>query len=243
MLWAGQSLSQVGTEVSQLAVPLLAVTVLAATPVQMGVLTAAKTAAFLLVGLPVGAWTDRVRRRPVMIGADLARMALLATIPVAWWLGVLTLAQLVVVALLVGLATLFFDVADQSFLPALVGRSGLVEGNAKLEASRAAAHTGGPALAGALVQLVGAAAAVAADAVSYLVSVVFLSRIRPGRALRSAAPDVDCAPKSARVWVTCCATRCSARSPRARAPRTSSAECGRRWSRCSWPGSWRCRPG
>jgi MFS family permease len=179
LLWTGETVSQVGTQVGLVALPLLAATVLGATPWEMGVLTAAETAAFLLVGLPAGALLDRVRRRPVMVAADVVRAALLLTVPVAWWLGVLTFAQLVVVALLAGVATVFFDVGYQSILPSVVGRAGLVEGNGKLESTRAAAHAAGPALGGGLVQLAGAANALLADAVSFLASAAALARMAP----------------------------------------------------------------
>lgn len=167
--------------------PLLAVRTLHASTFQVGLLTAAETAAFLLVGLPAGAWVDRMRRRPVLVAADVGRALLLASVPAAWWSGVLTMAQLYAVVLLVGLLTVFFDVAAQSFLPALVGRPGLVEGNAKLEIPHAAADAAGPALGGGLVQVVTAPVAVLADAVSYVVSATLLAGIRtvegrPGRA-------------------------------------------------------------
>jgi MFS family permease len=187
LLWCGETVSQVGTMVSHLALPLLAATVLGATPWEMGLLVAAERGAFLLVGLPAGVLLDRVRRRPVMIAADLVRFALFASIPLAWALDVLTFAQLLVVALLGSVATVFFDVGYQSILPAVVGRAGLVEGNVKLESTRAAAEAAGPALGGGLVQLVGAAAAVLLDAVSYLVSAAFLARMRSRETV--AAPD------------------------------------------------------
>ncbi len=194
LLWSGETVSQVGTMISHLALPLLAATMLGATPWEMGLLVAAERAGFLLVGLPAGALMDRLPRRPVMIAADLVRFALFASIPVAWWLGVLTFAQLVAVALLGGVATVFFDVGYQSVLPAVVGRGGLVGGNAKLESTRAAAEAAGPALGGGLVQLAGAALAVLLDALSYLVSAAFLARMRtvevvatrdPARSLRA----------------------------------------------------------
>jgi MFS family permease len=178
LLWGGETVSHIGTQVSMLALPLVAITLLDATPLQMGVLTMAETLAFLLVGLPAGAWLDRMRRRPVMLAADLMRALLLASIPLAWWLDMLTLAQLVVVGLLVGLATVFFDVAYQSYLPSLVGRELLVEGNGKLESTRALAHIGGPALGGGLVQLLGATMAVVIDSISYLLSGAALRAIR-----------------------------------------------------------------
>jgi MFS family permease len=193
LLWTGETVSQVGTMVGQLAVPLVAATALAATPWEMGLLTAATTAAFLVVGLPAGALLDRVRRRPVMIAADLARFALLGSLPLAWWLDLLSFGQLLVVALLGGVATVFFDVAYQSVLPSVVGREGLVDGNTKLESTRAGAHAAGPALGGGLVQLVGAANAVLLDAVSFLISAAALARMRApeqapprsGRSLRT----------------------------------------------------------
>ena len=194
LLWSGETVSQVGTMVSHLALPLLAATALGASAWEMGLLVAAERGAFLLVGLPAGVLLDRVRRRPVMIAADLVRFVLFASIPLAWALGVLTFGHLLVVALLGGVATVYFDVGYQSVLPAVVGRAGLVEGNAKLESSRAAAEAAGPAVGGGLVQLVGAATAVLLDAVTYLVSAAFLVRMHtheevpardPARSLRA----------------------------------------------------------
>ncbi|MFI9386914.1 MFS transporter [Kutzneria sp. NPDC052558] len=177
-LWTGDTLSQFGASIGQFAVPALAVTQLAATPFEVGALTAAETAAFLLVGLPAGVLVDRLRRRPLMLRTDFCRFALLLTIPVAWWLHVLTVGQLIVVALLVGLLTVFFDVAYQSYLPSLVGREHIVEGNAKLQVSQSAAQVSGPALSGLLVQAVGAATSVLATAFGFLASALFLLRIR-----------------------------------------------------------------
>jgi MFS family permease len=193
LLWTAETVSEVGTMVTRLALPLLAATVLGATPWEMGLLAAATTAAFLLVGLPAGALLDRVPRRPVMIAADLVRFALFGWIPLAWWLGVLTFWQVLLVALLGGVATVFFDVGYQSILPSVVGREGLVEGNTKLESTRACAEAAGPALGGFLVQLAGAANAVLVDAISYLLSAVALARMkvretvaeRTGRSLRA----------------------------------------------------------
>jgi Transmembrane secretion effector len=178
LLWSGETVSEVGSSVGRIALPLLAVTTLAATPWQMGLLTAAETAAFLLVGLPAGVLLDRVRRRPVMIGADVVRCLLFASVPLAAWAGVLTLTQVLVVALLAGVATVLFDVGYQSILPSVVGREHLVEGNGRLESTRAAAETGGPALGGALVQAVGASVAIVSDAMSYLVSAAALLALR-----------------------------------------------------------------
>jgi MFS family permease len=178
LLWGGESVSELGSQVSLLAIPLLAVRTLHATAFEMGLLTAASTAAFLIVGLPAGVWVDRVRRRRLMIGADLGRVLALGSIPIAAAVGRLTLAQLFVVTLVSGVLTVFFDVAYQSYLPALVGREHLVEGNAKLTGSAEVAAVAGPGAAGALVQAVGSSAAVAVDSVTFLVSAMAVGAIR-----------------------------------------------------------------
>jgi MFS family permease len=178
LLWGGETVSELGSQVSLLAIPLLAVRTLHATTFEMGLLTAASTAAFLVVGLPAGVWVDRMRRRRVMIVADLGRVLALGSVPVAYALGGLTLAQLFVVTLVSGILTVFFDVAYQSYLPSLVGREHLVEGNAKLTGSAQVAAVAGPSVAGGLVQAIGGAAAVAADAVSFLASAAAVTAIR-----------------------------------------------------------------
>ncbi|MFD5095334.1 MFS transporter [Amycolatopsis thailandensis] len=177
-LWAGDTASQVGAFAGHTVIPLLAATVLAATPFEMGLLTAAETIAFLIIGLPAGVWVDRMRRRTLMLRADFVRAALLFTIPLAWWAGVLSLPQLLVVATLVGVATVFFDVAYQSYLPSLVGREHLLEGNAKLQASQSVAFLTGPGVGGGLVQLAGAANAVLMTGAGFLTSALCLLRIR-----------------------------------------------------------------
>jgi len=177
-LWAGDTASQFGVFVGNTAVPLLAVVTLAATPFEMGLLTAAETLAFLLIGLPAGVWVDRLRRRRVMLTADFTRFALLLSVPVSWWAGVLTLAQLLVVVLVVGIATVFFDIAYQSYLPSLVGREHLLEGNAKLQAVQSTAQVAGPSAAGVLVQLVNAANTVLVTSLGFLTSALCLLRIR-----------------------------------------------------------------
>ena len=178
LLWAGQTISELGSSVTTTAMPLLAALVLAATPFEMGLLTAAPTVAFLVIGLPAGVWVDRMRRRSLMLRADLGRAVLLLSVPVAWWLGILTMAQLIVVGLLAGVLTVFFDVAYQSYLPALISREQLVDGNGKLQATAEIAAVSGPAIGGGLTQWAGAANAILLDAISYLVSVVSLLRIR-----------------------------------------------------------------
>jgi len=185
LLWGGQSVSEVGSQVTTLAFPLVAVEVLGASAFEVGVLTACSTAAFLLMGLPAGAWVDRLRRRRVMMAADLGRMAAVGSIPVAYALGGLTLVQLYVTALAAGILTVFFDVAYQSYLPGLVGPERLVEGNAKLAGSAQVAQVAGPSMAGVLVQTLGGPVAVAVDAASFLVSSLTLATI----ATPEAAPD------------------------------------------------------
>lgn len=178
LLFTADTISQVGTQVTLLALPLVAVLTLDATALEVGVLAACETAAFLLVGLPAGALVDRLRRRGTMIVADVVRAVLLASVPLAWWTGTLHMPQLYVVGLLCGVCTVFFDVAYQSYLPFLVGKERLVEGNARLEMVRSTSQIGGPTVAGGLVKLVGGPIAIATDAASYLVSALFLWRIR-----------------------------------------------------------------
>ncbi len=177
-LWAGETVSLFGSQVTMLALPLAAVLLLGAGPVEMGLLTAAGYLPFLLIGLVAGVWVDRCRRRPILIAANLGRALLLTTIPLAALFDVLRIEQLYVVVFAVGFLTVFFDVAYTAYLPALVDRDQLVEGNAKLEVSRSTAQIAGPGAAGALVQLVGGALAIAVDALSYLASAAILWRIK-----------------------------------------------------------------
>ncbi|MBW3668237.1 MAG: MFS transporter [Actinobacteria bacterium] len=188
-LWAGQAVSQLGSQITLLALPLVAIRTLHASAFEVGVLAAAETAPFLVVGLPAGVWIDGWRRRPVLVVSDVGRAAVLATVPLAFALGVLTMVQLYVVALLTGVLTVFFDVAYQSYLPALVPRAQLVEGNSRLELSRSAAQVMGPGVGGVLVQLVRAPMAVAADSLSFLVSALFIRGIRTQEAPPAAADD------------------------------------------------------
>jgi MFS family permease len=184
-LWAGDTISQLGTMVTMIALPLLAIKVLHATPFEVGLLTACETLAFLLVGLPSGAWVDRMRRRNVLIVNDVARALLLGSLPLAAWLDVLTLPQVYLVTLAVGVCTVFFDVAYQSYLPHLVGREHLVEGNAKLQGSQSVSQVAGPSVGGFLVQAVTAPYAILLDAASYLWSAGWILAI--GR--REPKPD------------------------------------------------------
>jgi len=177
-LWAGQTVSVLGDQVSALALPLCAVLTLHASAAQMGLLSAMVWAPHLAFSMAAGAWVDRrVGRRNLLVAMDLARAAALATIPVAYWLGGLTIAQLYVIAFLVGSLTVMFDVANSAFFSLVVPRQHVVDAQAKLSTSRSASSIAGPALAGLLVQALRAPVALLADALSFVGSAFFLSRI------------------------------------------------------------------
>ncbi len=176
--WAGDTVSQFGSQISLLAIPLLAAIILDATPLQMGILSAAGTLPALLVGLFVGVWVDRFRRRPIMIAADLGRAAIIFVIPVTSLLGWLNMHVLVAVSLIAGSLTIFFDISYLSYLPSLVHRERLVEANSKLQSTASLAQVAGPGLAGGLVALITAPFALLVDAGSFLVSAFFLHRIQ-----------------------------------------------------------------
>ena len=177
-LWVGETISLFGSQFTFLALPLIAALTLQASPAEMGILTAVETAPFLLIGLFAGVWVDRRRKRPLLIAGDLGRALLLGTIPLAAFAGVLSINQLYVVGFLVGICTVFFDVAYQSYLPALVNREQLVEGNSKLEVSRSVAQLSGPGIAGVVIQLLTAPLAIILDVLSFLISGLFLGLIR-----------------------------------------------------------------
>ncbi|HEX5506174.1 MAG TPA: MFS transporter [Thermomicrobiales bacterium] len=193
-LWAGQTVSLFGSQVTSLALPLVAVLTLGASPAEMGLLRACQTLPPLLLGVFVGAWVDRLRRRPILLGADLGRAACLALIPLAAALGLLRIELLYGVGFLAGALKVWFDITYFSYLPALVERERLIDANGKLETSFSAATIGGPGLAGALVQLVTAPFAIVLDAASFLVSALSLALIR--------APEPPPAPRARarRLW-------------------------------------------
>ena len=176
-LWIADTVSQFGTQISAFAVPYTAIVFLNADAAQVGALATVEFLPFLLFTLPAGAWIDRMRRRPILIGGDLGRAVALGSIPVAYALGALTIIQLYLVGFCVGVLTVFFDGAYQSYLPAIVNEDELIEGNAKLQISGSAAQVTGQPLAGALVQLVAAPVTIVIDALSYLWSAFFVSRI------------------------------------------------------------------
>lgn len=178
LLWLGETTSTVGSCVTFVALPLVALTSLHTGVLAVSVLEALAWMPWLLIGLPAGAWLDRVRRRPVMMACDAVSLVLYGSIPVAAALGLLTLGQLFVVAFLSGCAQVFFSTAYRAFLPAVLDKEDLVEGNAKLQGSESAAQVAGPSLGGVLAQVFGAANGLVADAISFVVSLVCLSRMR-----------------------------------------------------------------
>jgi MFS family permease len=187
-LWSAETISQVGTQVSQLAIPLVAILVLDASTFEVAALGVVEFLPFILFTLPAGVWVDRLPRRPFLIAGDFGRAALLASVPVAYVGDVLTLAQLFVVGFLVGVCTVFFDVAYMAYLPSLVSREQIIDGNSKLEISRSASQIGGPGLGGALVEIFTAPYAILLDAVSFLSSGLFITRIRKHEE-RPASPE------------------------------------------------------
>jgi MFS family permease len=178
LLWGGQTVSEIGSSITLLALPLTAVVVLRATTFQVGLLSSASTAAFALIALPAGAIVDRYAKRRIMIWCDLARMLIIGSVPVAAAAGALTMAQLYAVAVTAGVCTVFFDVCYQSYLPVVVEPAQLLDGNGKLGATQSFAQVTGPGIGGGLVGVFGAAKAMAGDAISYAVSVVSLLAIR-----------------------------------------------------------------
>jgi MFS family permease len=184
-LWSAETVSQVGSQVTGLALPFVAIVTLDVSAFEVALLGVIEFAPFILISLPAGVWVDRLPRRPILIVGDLGRAALLSSIPIAYAFDVLTIWQLYLVGFLFGVLTVFFDVAYQSYLPSLVSRDQLVDGNSKLEISRSGAQLAGPALAGVLVQALTAPIAMLIDAISFVASGLFVFRIRT----REKAPE------------------------------------------------------
>jgi len=224
-LWTAQTISVFGDRFSELAIPLIAVLMLGATPGQMGILTAVTRAPFLLIGLFAGVWVDRLPRRPILITGDLGRAIVLLSIPLAAVLGSLSMLHLYTVGVLVGILTVFFDVAYQAYLPALVHRGQLVEGNSKLEATRSLAGLAGPGVAGVVIQVLSAPLAIVLDAISFVASggLTNLIRRREGSAERP-TPGARSWWRCGKDSVSCWATRCCVPSRRARGRSTFSVE-------------------
>lgn len=190
-IFAADATSKFGTQVSALALPFLAQSALHADAAQVGLLATLTTLSFLLVGLPAGAWIDRLRKRPVMIGADLIRACLLASVPLAWALGTLTLAHLYAVVGLTGVATVLFDVAHLSYVPHVVGRDRLLAANTALVSLNSVADVSGRGIGGLMVQVAGAPLALLLDVASYLGSAVLTAHVRrpePSLGTRERAP-------------------------------------------------------
>ncbi len=185
-VWIGQTISGFGSAITGVALPLTAVVILGATPGQMGLLGAAGSLPALLFGLVVGVWVDRVRRRPLLIVSEVGRGLLLASIPLLAVLNLLHMSYLYVIAFLLGTLSLFFDIAITSFLPSLLPREQLLEGNSRLQISGSLASIAGPGLAGLLIQLITAPIAIMLDAVSYFISAFYLLFIRSAEAPRAA---------------------------------------------------------
>lgn len=177
-LWGAQSVSLIGTQVTILALPAVAILSLHASPLEVGVLAALPWVAFLVLGLPAGVFVDRLPRRQLMILADLLRALALGAIPLTFWLGAPSLTVLYVASALVGIGNVFFEIASTSYLPILVDSAALVDGNSKLAITDGAASIGGPALAGVLIGAFGGAFAIVADVLSYVVSGALLSLMR-----------------------------------------------------------------
>jgi MFS family permease len=177
-LWAAQTVSSFGARITREGLAFASVLTIDARPWQLGILAALALGPGLLVGFVAGGFVDRSRKRHIMIGSDLARTAVLATVPVAAWLHLLTMNQLYVVALAMGALSVLFNIADRAYLPHLIAREQLLEGNTKLSTTDSLAEIGGPALAGSLVQALTAPFAIAVNAGTYLFSAIFLVLIR-----------------------------------------------------------------
>jgi predicted MFS family arabinose efflux permease len=188
-LWGAQSISLFGSEITTLALPLTVVTLLSASAWQMGLLSMLGKAPFLLLSLFAGVWLDRVRRHPVLVGADIGRAIVLFSIPLAAIIGVLTFSQLYIVAFVVGALTVVFEIAHLAYVPSLVPRPQLVEANSKLQISHSVAESGGPGVAGLLAQVISAPFAVLIDAVSFLASALLLLALRAPEPARPPARD------------------------------------------------------
>lgn len=237
--WAGHTVSQVGTAVTSIALPLVALFELDPSAGEVGLIGAAEFLPYLLLTLPAGALVDRVRRRPLMVGCDLWRAAVLALVPIASVAGFLSLPLLVVVVFAAGAATVFFDVAYLSVLPSLVRREQIVAANGALETSRSAASVVGPGVGGALVGLLRAPAAVAADAASYLVSALCLLAIRAPEPPPTSPPPVRAG--SASACGSSSRARCSGRSRSSSQRATCSGPRSKPCSWCFWSAIWGCR--
>jgi MFS family permease len=205
-LWTGQTISEFGSQVSQLAIPWIAAVGLHASPIEFSILGMLGFMPFILFALPAGVWVDRLRRRPILITGDAARAVLLLLIPILWAAGALRMWQLLVLAFVTGIFTVFFDVAYQSYLPALVDRTDLIDGNSKLQLTVSVAQVAGPSATGGLIAAITAPYAILLDALSFVVSAIFMLRIRkpevlPEREVGAAKPKMWPEVKEGLRWV------------------------------------------
>lgn len=178
LLWAGESVSGLGSAITTVAVPFLAITVLHASTGTVALLTAATWLPWFLIGLPAGTWVDRWPRRRILVSANLVSAAVLTAIPVAAWTGVLTVPMLLAAVLIAGTSSMFFTLAFNAYLPHLLAPDDRMEGNAKLQASASAAEIAGPGLGGLLTEVAGAVGGLLIDAVTFIVSAACLLRLR-----------------------------------------------------------------
>lgn len=176
-LWAGQTVSVMGSQISYIAIPLIAAELLNANALQMGLLTAASTLPFFLVGLFAGVWVDRSKRFPILIRCNMLSALILLLIPLLHWIGFLHIWQLLMISFLLATSSMTFQFAYTSVLPAIVSKQELTEGNSKLEATRATTQFVGPSIAGMLIQAVTAPVAILVDAISYLLSILFFKKV------------------------------------------------------------------
>ena len=188
LFWTGESISEVGNSVAVFAVPLVAIDTLHTSTFVVTLLTAMVWMPWVIIGVPAGAWVDRLPLRRVMLVCDAISLAVYASVPVAAWCGVLTVAQLIAITLIAGSASVFFNSAYQVLLPGVVDEADLTEGNAKLLGSREVAQIGGPGLGGLLAQAAGPVTGLLADAVSFAVSFCCLAAMHPPRDRRSDDP-------------------------------------------------------
>lgn len=195
-LWTGQSISELGSQVSQLAIPWLAAVGLHASPFAFSLLGVLGFLPFILFALPAGVWVDRLRRRQILIVGDASRAMLLGLIPILWAAGVLQIWHLLVLQFVIGIFTVFFDVAYQSYLPALIEREHLVDGNSKLQLTVSVAQVAGPSTSGALIAAITAPYAIVGDAISFVISAVFMLRMKH----RENLPRQDAGLPRAKMW-------------------------------------------
>jgi predicted MFS family arabinose efflux permease len=188
LFWTGESISEVGNSVALVVIPLVAIDTLHTSTFIVTLLTAMVGLPWVIIGIPAGAWVDRLAPRAVMLVCDAVSVVVYASVPVAAWCGVLTVAQLIAVTLIAGAAAVFFNSAYQVLLPGVVEEADLAEGNAKLLGSREVAQVGGPGLGGLLAQVAGPVAGLLANAVSFAVSLGCLTAMAPPRDRRSGGP-------------------------------------------------------